>query len=504
MIIDALQSAIYGLNVSQQLLNVTAENASNADTAGYTRKTLQVEDQVANGTVVGVTTGQVQRSVDQSLQQSVWSQTSTSAQLSTINSYLGQIQSLYGTATSGSNFSDDLTTLNNDFSQLSSTPDSAALQQQTVADAQTFAQSMNTLGTTITSLRNSAQTGIATAVSTINTQLQQIATLNTEIASQQNQGQSTADLEDQRDDAVSTLAQQMNISYYTNSNGVMVIQTPSGTPLADTTAHTLIFNQQTVGDTSSYPSSLSGIYVDSPSGTDIAADPTSLGGTLGGLLQLRDQILPQQQAEADELSEQTANRFAAQGLKLFTQSDGTIPSNTNTAGSPSPYTGFASNITVNPAVVANPLLVQQGTTTPVPPATTLQPGDNTIINNVLNYTFGVNSDSSGTPNVAFNTTNLGASGAITSPITGATTLEDYSQQMLTNQANQASEYTSQSSFSASYQASLSKSLSDQSGVNLDTEVSNLTIYEHSYGASAQIIQTVDKLMDDLMSAVSGS
>jgi flagellar hook-associated protein 1 FlgK len=499
MIIDALQSAIYGLNVSQQLLDVTAENASNADTPGYTRKTLQAQDQVAGGSVVGVSVGQVKSVVDQSLQQSVWSQTSTSAQLSTINSYLGQIQTLYGTATSGSNFSDNLTTLDNDFSALSSTPDSSALQQQTVADAQTFAQSMNTLGNTITSLRNNAETGIASAVSTINTQLQQIATLNTEIASQQDQGQSTADLTDQRNDAVTTLAQQMNISYYTNSNGVMVVQTPDGTPLADTTAHTLVFNQQTVGTTSSYPSSLSGVYVDSSSGTDIAADPSSLGGTLGGLLQLRDQILPQQQAEADELSEQTANRFAAQGLSLFTNPNGTIPSNTNTAGQPSPYAGFASNIAVNPAVVANNQLVQQGTT-----GATLQPGDNTVINNVLNYTFGANSDSSGTPNVAFNTTNLGASGDITSPITGATTLEDYSQQMLTNQANQTSEYTSQSSFSTSYQASLSKSLSDETGVNLDTEVSNLTIYEHSYGASAQIIQTVDQLMTDLMNAVSAS
>ena len=494
--VSALQSALQGLNVAQQLIDVTSQNVSGASTPGYTTKTLTPSDLVAGGQVIGVTTGAIQRTVDTNLQKTVWQETSTSNSQSTISTALGTVQSLYGTADAGTNFSTYLTNLQSDFTELSASPSNTTLQSQVVTDAQTFSNGLNSAGTAITTQRNTAESGIASAVSTINTQLQTIATLNTQIASAINTGTGAADLEDQRDQAISSLSQQIGISTYTAANGVVFVQTASGQPLADTQAHTLVFQQQPVGADSSYPANLGGVYIDSSTkGYDLASNASAVGGVLGADLQLRDQILPQQQSQLDELAEQTANRFSAQGLTLFTGPSGTIPPNT-----PTSYVGLASSLTVNPKVLATPSLVQQGTG-----GTAIDSGDNTVIQNVLNYTFGLNSSSTGTANVPFNTTGLGATGSISiaSQLPSASTLTDFAQQIMSVQANQSSQISAQSSTSGSYLATLQTNLSNGSAVNLDTQVANLTVYENAYSCAAQVITTEQTLMTDLLDAVQG-
>ena len=489
--VNALNSALQGLNVSQQLIDVTAQNVSNASTAGYTRKTLQVNTEIASGNVIGVTTGNIERTVDQSLQKTIWTETAQSSSQSTINKALSGLQSLYGSADAQTNFSSDLSNLHDDFTQLSATPDNATLQKQVVTDAQTFSNSVNSTAQAITSARNDAETGITASVATINTQLQNIAQLNTQIAATQNSGQGTADLEDQRDDAVQTLSQQIGISTYAGPNGTLVVQTANGVLLADTQAQKVNFQPQPVGANTVYPATLSGITVGSNPGIDIAANSRTVGGTLGAQLQLRDQILPQQQAQLDEVAEQTATRFNAQGLKLFTDPSGNIPATTPASG----YSGFSSVITVNPAVVTSPSRVQQGTS-----GTAIDVDDNTVIQNVLNYTFGLNQNSSGTPNTAFNTTGLGASGniSIASQLPATATLENFAQQVLSVQAGQSSQYSSDSSFSSNYLTSLQTTYSNQTDVNLDTEVANLTVYQNAYSCSAQVVSTVKDMMTTLL------
>ena len=494
--VSALNSALSGLNIAQQLLDVTSENIANAQTVGYTAKTLPVEAQLANGAVVGTLTGNVTRNVNTALQASVWQQNALSGSSTAINTALSNIQSLYGTTASGTDFSSDLTTLKDDFTQLSGDPSNPTLQAQTVADAQTFAQTLNTTAATITTARNSAESGITSTVSTINTQLATIATLNQQIASVQGSGESTADLEDQRDEAVTALSSQINISTYKEASGVMVVQTTNGIVLADTTARSLSFTAQPIGASSAYPTNLSGVYVGSGNTkVDLAASPTSTGGTLGGLLQLRDQILPQQQAELDEVAEQTASRFNAQGVKLFTDGAGNIPATTPATG----YVGLATDLQVNTAVMSDPSLIQQGTTPDVPPATALDPGDTSIIDNVLSYTFGLNSDSSGTPNTPFNVTGVGINGNISlTSLPSAATLETFSQDAMADQANQASSATSQSNYNSSYATTLQTNLENGSAVNLDNEVANLTVYENAYSCAAQVVSTEQKLMTDLL------
>lgn len=60
-----------------------------------------------------------------------------------------------------------------------------------------------------------------------------------------------------------------------------------------------------------------------------------VGGRLGEYIQLRDQVLPRYQAELDIAASEIADRFRAEGLRLFVDTAGNVPDpNQPYAGSP--------------------------------------------------------------------------------------------------------------------------------------------------------------------------
>ena len=86
------------------------------------------------------------------------------------------------------------------------------------------------------------------------------------------------------------------------------------------------------------------------------------GGQIGANITLRDNTLPTDQAELDEFAQNLASRFDTEGLRLFTDPSGNVPS---ISAAPSPvqsnYVGFAGTIQLNAAVQAKPSLVRDGT-----------------------------------------------------------------------------------------------------------------------------------------------
>jgi len=172
----------------------------------------------------------------------------------------------------------------------------------------------------------------------------------------------------------------------------MVVQTGEGVQLADERAETVVFDKTVIGPTSAYPTAVNGIFVGDPDTNPVAIEitNTNLNGKIGALLDLRDSVLPTQTALIDELAHKLAQRFDAQGLRLFTDSSGSIPLDTPPDPSTDPvtpveYVGFSATIQVNPIVLANNALVQQGT---VPTDLAVQPGSNEVIRRIVEFAFG--------------------------------------------------------------------------------------------------------------------
>ena len=96
-LISGLGTALSGMKVAQTQLDIIGRNIANVDTVGYTRKQAQQKSVVLAGSSMGVTIGDVTRSVNQGLLKSFLSSNSLTGQLNAQNEYLSKTEILLGT-----------------------------------------------------------------------------------------------------------------------------------------------------------------------------------------------------------------------------------------------------------------------------------------------------------------------------------------------------------------------------------------------------------------------
>lgn len=380
MTISSLDIALSGLRAAQQSLDVTSNNIANASTPGYTRKVLPQEAIFAGEQPLGVKIGEITRKVDLSLLSDMFKQRAVSEGLTTRESYLEQIQIFHGPSENEQAISNEISLLRELFADLSTTPDSAALLGEAVGQARQTAAKINDFADLLTQMRNDAQNDISEAVAEVNAALDTIAEANRQIGAQSSAGRSTAELEDRRDAAIATVSQYMTVSFFTRSDGIMVVMTGQGHTLADEEARQLQFNPTPVGASSYHPGGgAASLTINDANNTDIT---NVAGGAIGALFTLRDETLPQYTAQLDELAQKMAERFDQQGLRLFVDSDGTVPASVADPGLVG-YVGFAGRMQVNPAVIADPTLLRDGTT-----GNTLPAGSSELLRRIVDFTFG--------------------------------------------------------------------------------------------------------------------
>jgi flagellar hook-associated protein 1 FlgK len=492
-------------NVTGQLALVS-HNVANADTPGYVTENATQQSATADGIGLGVVSGPVTRNIDTAVQAQAFQQNSIVAGLQTTQTALQAIDAVQGTPGQGGDIASQLGVLQDQFSTLLNEPDSQTQQTAVVASASTLTQTINSLSNTYAAQRQAAQDNIVSEVGTINATLGTIGQLSQQIVTLKSGGQSTADLENQRDQAVQQLEQLVDVKALVQPSGDMLLTTSGGAALPIHGApDPLSTSSANVLPGSTYPGG--GIPAITLNGADITGQLT--GGQLGANLTLRDATLPTYQAELDEFSQNLASRFSAQGLTLFSDPTGAVPAG---GGVPvqSGYVGFASAIGVNPAVQADPSLVRDGTNaiagdpagasafTPNPVG---GPGGfSTLISRVLTYTLGANAQD-GVPQPAPNTTGLGAAGTLNAPYAAPSTLGDEASTLVAAEAQDSANTTSQLNTEQAVQTTLNSTLATGSGVNMDTEMSLMIQLQNSYGANAKVIAAVQSMWTQLISTV---
>ncbi|WP_431204872.1 flagellar hook-associated protein FlgK [Bradyrhizobium betae] len=306
--------AFSGLSATSVQISVTSSNISNADTTGYTAKTASQSSSVTNGVGTGVTVSGITSTVDKLLLKSLIGATSDLGSADTTNTYLTSLEKLYGSTSStdesstGTSLANSIASLESALSSLASTPSSASLQSNVVSALDDVASQLRETSSGIQKLRSDADQDISSSIDDVNSNLQEIADLNAAIKQTAAVGQSTADLEDQRNTALQDVASKMNISYFTASNGDLQIYTTSGQALVDSSAHTISYTAAasvTASTTYAAGSSSSGFSAIEVNGVDITSQIT--GGDIGALVTLRDKTLPAAQSQLDQLAQQLAS-----------------------------------------------------------------------------------------------------------------------------------------------------------------------------------------------------
>lgn len=395
MSFSGLNSALSGLRVAQQQLSVISNNVANVGTEGYSRKILPQSSVAIQGTTIGVRGDPIIRNVDLNLERDYWTQISSTSFYDVKLDYLSRIQQFHGAPEKELSVSAQITKLRDSFAALADSPEDTFRQRTTIQQAQTVAKKFNDFSTLLDEMRNDTQEEMALVVKQINTMLQTIAATNKEIKLDTTFNKTTAATEDLRDQTIKKLSELIDISFFTRGDGVLVVQTRQGVQLADERAENVFFEQGSpLGPDSYYPVSANGIYVGGDPAENITAiniTETNLGGKLGSLVELRDSVMPQQQAQLDELAHKMALRFETQGLRLFTDSTGAVPADTAPVPeipgplAPVAYVGFAREIRINQNIINDNSLIQTGTATTDFP---VQAGSNEVLRRIVEFTFG--------------------------------------------------------------------------------------------------------------------
>jgi flagellar hook-associated protein 1 len=616
---SALATAMSGLSANQAALSIVSGNIANAQTPGYVTQTPNQIELASGGAGTGVQITGVNRQLDLFVQNQLRTETSGGGFADQMANILGQLQSVYGTPGGAGTLESSLNDFTTAMQALSTSQGSQSAQISALASAQSLAQQLNTTSQGIQSLRSNVEQDIGTSVGQANTDMNQIAAINTQLQGLSPTDPAAATLMDQRDSAINDLSKLVDIRAVTDGSNQTSVFTNSGVQLVGGgLASQMSFNSPgALTATSLYnsdptKSGVGSLTIKLPNGasTDMVATNALSSGQIAADLKLRDQTLVQAQTQVDQLAASMSSALSDQttagvpvagppaGFSLDTSNmlpgntinltytdsatniqhqisivnvtdpsalplqnapnatprligvnfsggmasvisqlsaalggsnlklanpnppsstlqvtdDGTGGATVKTAsvttttqsltsgspqlplftdsgslytgaitGSGSQMTGLASRITVNPALLSNPANLSVFSTSPA-----TAPGDTTRSNFIFSQL------TSGTFTYSPQT-GLGSAGA---PLKG--TIAGYMQQFLSLQGNAAASATQLQQGQDVVVSTLQQKFNSTSGVNIDTEMSNLISLQNSYAANAHVMSVIQGMMTTLM------
>lgn len=526
-----------GLEAAQTAINTTANNVSNVATPGYTEEVAQLADAAHSD---GVTVTGVQRQVNPFITGELNASQSQSSALTTYQNQIQQVDQLF--SSSSSSLASELQGFFSAVSQYAQSPSTAAAGQGVIGAADTLATAFQAAGQTLDAIADNLNGQIGASVKHINTVSSQIASLNRQITiSEGSNAQAPNALLDQRDELVSQLSQQVGVTTVQQSDGSYTVAMGNGQPLVSgdrsfalTTAPAAANGGTAIGYTNA-----AGVAVELPD-SDIA------GGALGGLIQFRDQSLQPTQGQlgalavgfAEAVNQAQAAGFTSAGTAggpMFATGTPLVQANTNNTGTASissaydpataaALTGDDYTLTYNgtgfsvidldtgasstASIAAGNTVSLAGTTLTISNAAGLVNGDSFELQSTRegasNFAALITSPSalapastsggSGNNQAALALENLQNQNVIGG---SATPAQAYAA-LVSEVGNQASGVSTDLTTQQAITQQLAQDQQAYSGVNLDQEAVNLSLYQQYYEADTKVIAAGQAVLQTLL------
>ena len=159
------------------------------------------------------------------------------------------MQTILDSTATNPTLSADVANFSSAWSQYASSPESSIQQQSVISAAQTLTKDIQSTMSQTGSLTAQVQSDVGNNVTSLNADLQQIATINSSIQAAKTAGLQTVDLQDKLDNLVNKVSSFMTVSVQARPNGQIALFTPSGQALVDgQTAQTFSWNGTSITD----------------------------------------------------------------------------------------------------------------------------------------------------------------------------------------------------------------------------------------------------------------
>ncbi|WP_283176565.1 flagellar hook-associated protein FlgK [Gemmobacter sp. 24YEA27] len=480
-ITSALNSALTGLTATSRQAEAVSNNVANATTLGYARRSVSLSALNLGGSGQGVRVVGITRHADLYLINDRRGAQAAAGDSATKAGFLNRLETILGTTESPGSLVSRVSTLDTTLLEAASHPESEARLAAAVSAARSLATGLNQASDAIQAERLKAEKGIASAVESLNSGLRQVQELNRMIASHSGSGRDASALMDQRQQVIDSIASIIPLKEMPRDGNQIALISAGGALLLDgnpvsfgfTEVHTI------VPEMTQASGGLYGLTINGKPMATTGSSSMILGGELGALFAVRDELAVEGQSVLDALARDMIERFSAAGL------DPTLP-----AGAPGLFTdgglafdpadevGLASRIALNFAT--DPLKGGEvtrlrdglGALTPGPV------GNSTLLNSLSS---------------ALNTNR-----AIASPIPGGTrSLAGLAAAILSRTSSQRVTQETEQSYTAARYTALSD-IEAASGVNTDEELQSLLVIEKNYAANARVIQVVDEMIKTLL------
>lgn len=461
-----LNIALRGLTAQRQALDVTAHNVSNANTEGYTRQEAVLKSTTDMGWGLnkqigsGVEVENVRRIRDGLLDKQIRNQLAPLGTWETTERFLEEVESVFNEP-SDEGFSSQFSKFWGAWQDLSGSTDSYAARAALVQNASVMADTLRRDYQQLVDVRNRADDEIDSKITEVNGWLSDIAELNQQIANERSVGLDPNDLSDRRDLLLDKVAKALKVHYQEDTDGSITVRLNSSTGALLVQADT------------SYDLRRNGALgpIQRNDGTGTWADVAPDDGELKAMLELRDTVLSTSSTGslAYRLNE------LAKGIITLVNSY-----HSNGYGYDGLTTGLdffsgsdASDIAVSGAILADPMKIGAA-------SAASEPGNGeqaiTIAQKLL--------------------TELAAP-----PGSATATALDWYNAFISKLGVDTRHAKDMSSNQQLLVDHLKTNRESYSGVSLDEESINLIRFQRAYQASANVMSTIDAMLEKLVNGV---
>jgi flagellar hook-associated protein 1 len=466
-----LTSSVKALNAFEQSLEVAQNNVSNASTAGYAKQLATLNAlpfHPQTGLLGGVQAGAPQSTRSEYLEQAVQYQNNSVGNYTAQAQALGGIETIFD-VTGQTGIVAALNSMFESFSAWSANPDSAAARQDVLSKAQDLGNSFQQAASVLSSVTSNVGNQINSTVSQINTLAAQVQNYNIQHAQS---GAADSGLDAHLHDALETLSGLAGVTARFESDGSVTLLLGGQTPLVIANRQYSLQAANFTPANPANPNATPSIQILDASGQDVTSHV--VGGTLGGLLNVRNSVLPALQGDSTQAGalNQIAKKVADRVNQLL--ASGKDPSGNAGAAlftyDASSAANTARTLAINPSVTANTLAA-------------VDPGPPQVANGI-----------------ALSLAGLGESTAPTDTIGGQSILDFLNAQTQTIGQQVASATSGQTV--AQQSLTQAQAVRTQvSGVSLNEEAINVMELQRSYQAISKLITVIDGLTDTLMNMV---
>lgn len=285
---DTLDLGISGLQAFQRALGTIGQNVANASTEGYNRQRVELSSRTptlfgSSYVGSGVQVTDVTRIYDKFLTEEIRTSTSVLGQLDRFHGLASKIDNLIADPKAG--LSPALQDFFNSMQGVANDPASAPARQVLLGESESLVDRFHFLQARLGGEYKNANSQIETTVTEINSLAASIANLNKNISNMVGAGGQPNDLFDQRDVMLAKLAERVSVTTLAQNDGTVSVYIGSGQALVNSSKAETLTTARDQFD----PAKLQVSIISANAVIDISSQVS--GGTLGGVLAYRSQVL---------------------------------------------------------------------------------------------------------------------------------------------------------------------------------------------------------------------